>query len=145
MHDFDDSDGFGIALSKTIAGNLFVYADYTQFLDPDEFYAGAGLGYHLPLTSCIDWVGKVGALYSDDLVGQTWGAEVATGLRIGITKWLQLDLFYSGRFVEFDTWESAGSAALIFREVLAPKLDFFVLGSVGEDYESLYTGIRYNF
>jgi hypothetical protein len=37
------------------------------------------------------------------------------------------------------------SGTSIFREVIAPKVDFFVLGSAGEDFESIYTGIRYNF
>jgi hypothetical protein len=141
----DGADGFGAAINKSLTDNLFGYADFNHFSSPDENYIGAGVGYHLPVTSCIDWVVKGGVLYSDLESTETWDGVFATGFRMSLNHWLQLDLFYNARWVDFDSVESSGSAALIFREVLAPKTDLFVLGSVGEDYEAIYAGFRYNF
>jgi hypothetical protein len=59
---------------------------------------------------------------------------------------LQFDVFYHGYYSNFEDYSNSGSAALIFREILAPKMDVIVSGSVGEgDYQSIAAGIRYNF
>jgi hypothetical protein len=148
QHSFagDGSDGYGLALNKTIAGNLFGFADFNQFFSPDEWYLGGGLGYAVPLTSCIDWVTKVGVVHSDTQFDQAWNGTVGTGFRVGLAQWLQLDVFYHGYYSDFEDYTSSGSAALIFREIIAPKVDVIVAGSVGEaDYQSISAGIRYNF
>ena len=135
-----------MAFNKTLVGDLFAFGDYNQFFSPDQWDLGAGVGYALPLTSCIDWVTKVGVLYSDSEFDQTWNGSVGTGFRIGLAQWLQLDVFYHGFYSDFEDYTSSGSAALIFREIIAPKVDVIVSGSVGEDdYQSISAGIRYNF
>jgi hypothetical protein len=148
QHSFagDGSNGYGIALNKTIAGNLFGFADFNQLFSPDEYYVGGGLGYAVPLTSCIDWVTKVGAVYSDTQFDQNWNGTVGSGFRIGLAQWLQLDVFYHGYFSDFEDYTNSGSAALIFREIIAPKVDTIVACSIGEgDYQSISAGFRYNF
>jgi hypothetical protein len=148
VHSFvgDGADGYGLALNKLIAGGLFATADYNQFFNPDEFYIGGGLGYFVPVTSCLHWVNKAGLVYSDTQYDSALNGNIGTGFRIGVTNWLQLDVFYHGYYAEFSTYTSSGSAALVFRELLAPKMDMIVSGSVGEgDYQAMSAGLRYNF
>jgi hypothetical protein len=133
-------------VNKTIAGNLFAIADYNQFFNPDQFDIAGGLGYFVPLTSCIHWVNKASVVYSDYEGDTAFSGSVGTGFRIGLTNWLQFDVFYHGFWYDFDNYTSSGSAALIFREILAPKVDVIVAGSVGEDdYQGISAGFRYNF
>jgi hypothetical protein len=148
LHSFsgDGADGFGVAINKTIVGNLFANADYNQYFNPDQFDVAAGLGYHVPLTSCIDWVVKASVVYGETDFDEAWSGSVGTGFRIGLASWLQLDVFYHGFYYDFEDYTSSGSAALIFREIIAPKVDIIIAGSIGEDdYEAISAGIRYNF
>jgi hypothetical protein len=148
QHSFagEGADGFGLAMNKSINDNLFGFADYNQFSVPDEWYLGGGIGFALPVNQCIDWVSKLGAVYSDTDYAQQWNGTIGTGFRMGLTQWLQMDVFYHGYYSNFEDYSNSGSAALIFREVIAPKVDIIVYGSIGEDdYQSVATGLRYNF
>ena len=122
-----------------------------------------GVGYHVPVASTVDWVIELGAAYGevDNTItaslgslsasisadGDAWGAVGSTGFRIALAKWLELDLFYTALYSD-DTEEDlthAGSASLIFRELLAPKLDIVVSGGITEEAEAISAGLRYNF
>lgn len=148
-HLFSDyeSDGIGAHISKTITGNLFGFGSYNQFFDGTELISfDAGLGYHFQVTSCVDFVVKAACVYDDDIWEQTWSGLTGAGFRVGLAQWLQLDVFYHGFIYDFEDYISSGSAALIFREVLAPKVDVIVSGAVGEDdYQQVSAGLRYNF
>lgn len=142
-----ESDGYGIALSKTLNGNLFGFAAVNQYFgDVDMISTDAGLGYHIPVTNCVDLVVKAACVYEDDNWGSAWSGTAGAGFRVGLAQWLQLDVFYHGFWYDFDEYFNSGSAALIFREVVAPRVDVIVAGSVGEgDYEQITAGFRYNF
>ncbi len=143
-----DTDGYALTLSSTIVGNLFGFAEFNQgFGDSDFISADAGLGYHVPLTSCIDFVVKAAIVYDDydNSDSEIWSGLGGVGFRIGLAKWLELDLFYHAFWDDFDKVESSGSLALIFREVIAPKVDIIIDGVVGENSQGLSAGFRYNF
>jgi hypothetical protein len=162
--DVADTDGYNIGLSKTLAGNLYGFANFGQSfadlslfgqsVDAEVLNASAGLGYHIPLTSSIDFVAQVGAAYLDrDLsgngltqVGTTdqWGAVGAVGFRAALTNWLELNLFYTPSYFEEDDFQNAGSANLIFRNVIS-NVDLVLSGSVNEEFETVGAGLRYNF
>ncbi len=148
QHSFagDGAHGFGLATNKSITDNVFAFGDYNQFFSPDEWYLGGGIGLALPVNGCIDWVSKLGAVYSDTFYAQQMNGTFGTGFRMGLTNWLQMDVFYHGYYSNFEDYSNSGSAALILREVIAPKVDLIVYGSVGEgDYRAIATGFRYNF
>ncbi len=143
----NEADGFGAHISKSLTSNLFAFGSYNQFWGDTDFLSlDAGLGYHIPLTSCVDLVGKVACVYDESDFDEAFSGTVGLGFRIGLAQWLQLDLFYHGFAYEFEDYFSSGSAALIFREVIAPKVDIIVAGGVGEeDYQQVSAGFRYNF
>ncbi|MBL9118134.1 MAG: hypothetical protein JNJ83_24215 [Verrucomicrobiaceae bacterium] len=148
LHSFagEGADGFGVALNKSIAGNLFATADYNQFFSPDQFDVAGGLGYFVPVTSCVHWVTKASLVYSETDFDDAFSGSAGTGFRIGLSQWLQLDVFYHAFWYDFDELTHSGSAALIFREILAPNVDVIVSGSAGEeDYQAISAGFRYNF
>lgn len=143
-----DADGAYLTLSSTIAGNLFGFAEVNQYFsdDGDLFSADAGLGYHVALTSCIDWVIKAAIVYDDPENGsEVWSGIAATGFRVGLAKWLELDAFYHVFWEDFDRDVHGGSVALIFREIIAPKIDLVTAGVFTEDGQAITAGIRFNF
>lgn len=143
----NEADGFGAHISKSITGNLFGFGSYNQFWGDTDFLSlDAGLGYHIPMTSCVDLVGKVACVYDESDFDEAFSGTVGLGFRIGLAQWLQLDLFYHGYAYEFEEYSNSGSAALIFREVIAPSVDVIVAGGLGEDdYQQVSAGFRYNF
>ncbi len=145
--DGEDSDGVGAHFSKSIVGSLFGFASYNKFFNDADFWSvDAGLGYHIPLTSCADLVVKGAVVYDEDNFDSAVSGSTGIGVRLGLAQWLQLDVFYHAFFYEFEDMSSSGSAALIFREVVAPKIDIIVAGSVGQDdYQDVSAGFRYNF
>jgi hypothetical protein len=141
------SDGFGIATSKSLTDNLFGFANYNQYFDGTELLSiDAGLGYHVPVTQCIDFVVKAASVYDDSIYGSAFSGSGGLGFRMGLTSWLQVDVFYHGFWYKFEDYSNSGSAAVILREVIAPKLDVVLSGSVGqEDWQTVSAGLRFNF
>jgi hypothetical protein len=156
--DTADADGYNLGLSATLAGNLYGFASFGQSfadvsaggisIDIEGLGLAFGLGYHIPLTSTVDFVAQVGAAYSDVDYGFTsidqWGAVGAVGFRAAVTNWLELNLFYTPSYFEDSDYQNAGTANIIFRNVIS-NVDIVLSGSINEDTESVGAGLRYNF
>lgn len=146
--------------------------------DLNSLNAVLGLGFHTPVAHSVDWVLQLGATYSrTDLDiggsdhrghGHSWhidqaatidgfGLQAATGFRIALAPWLELDLFYQyawtdaeaevlgATFSSTDADLHAGKAALVFRNLGVPNLDLILSGLVAENVQTLNAGLRYNF
>ena len=148
--DFADANGAYATFSSTIAGNLFGFVEANQYWGEnnsgDFFSADAGLGYHIPLTSCIDWVVKAALVYDSPEGGDdTFSGIAATGFRFSLGSNLEINTFYNAFWSEFEDVIHGGTLALIVRDVLAPKVDVVIAGIVTEEGEAATLGLRYNF
>lgn len=190
---FDEGDGYQIGLNKSLTDSLYLFAGFGQIFsddstsidtflgdielegDLDTLGAQLGLGFHLPLTSTIDWVIEAGGTYArteldvtarlggttveidDAAEADGFGFTARTGFRIALTNWLELDLFYRylwadidgevGGF-DFDIGSNeghVGEANLIFRNLGASNLDLVLGYSYAEEAQAASAGIRYNF
>lgn len=161
----DDTDGYNIGLSKTITGGLFGFASFGQqfgdlsegdaALDVDFTALSFGAGYHVGIASNVDFVVQVGAGYREgganltipgatlSAQGSEWGVVAATGFRIALTNWLELNLFYTPDYFD-SSYRNAGTANLIFRNIVS-TVDLVLSGSIDEETESFGAGLRYNF
>ena len=145
-----DADGYFVGLNKTIHGNLFGFAGGGQTFsgDFDSLDAAAGVGYHVPLFRCFDWVTKVGCLYQNADGYSDWGYTAGTGFRISVTSWLELDTFYHFSNVYADLEEErdhSATASLVFKQLGIPQMDTVVSGVYTDSGTSVSVGLRYNF
>lgn len=143
-----DADGAYFTFSKSITGNLFGFVEASQYWadDVDFFSADAGLGFHLPLTPCIDWAIKGAVVYDKvESSDEVWSGIASTGLRIAAAPWLEVNAFYNIFFEDFDRSVNGGTLAFIFPSIIAPKVDLVAAGVVTEEGEAVTLGVRYNF
>ena len=166
-----DVDGYNINLSKTIAGGLFGFASFGQgfgdtsvsvfgndlTVDLETLSAAVGVGYHVGVASNVDFVVQVGGAYADADVSasvggftasvrarEEFGAIAAVGFRAALTNWLELNLFYTPSYFEDSDFANAGTANIIFRNIVS-TVDLVLSGSINEETESFGAGLRYNF
>ncbi|MBL9114637.1 MAG: hypothetical protein JNJ83_06480 [Verrucomicrobiaceae bacterium] len=156
--DVQDTDGYTVGVSATLAGNLFGFANFGQTfaslsaaginVDADALGVAFGLGYHVPLWSGAEFVIQAGAAYREVDFGfasnDEWGVAGAAGIRWALTNWLELNLFYTPSYFDETDYQNAGSANLIFRNVIS-NVDLVLSGSINDEFETIGAGLRYNF
>ncbi len=163
----EDVDGYNINLSKTISGGLYGFATFGQgwsdisgsgvTIDLETLSAAVGVGYHVAIASNVDFVVQVGGAYEEgDITGsgfgvtiplaarEEFGAVAAVGFRAALTNWLELNLFYTPSYFEDSDFANAGTANIIFRNIVS-TVDLVLSGSINEETETIGAGLRYNF
>ncbi len=142
------ADGYYLYGNKSINDHLYGFLSGGEtFPGVDQYDVAAGLGFHTPVFRCFDWVTKVGCLYESYDGFSDFGYTVGTGFRISLTRWLEVDTFYhfSQVFDGDDELNHSGTASLVFKELVIPKLDTVVSGVYADDGTSVSVGLRYNF
>jgi hypothetical protein len=140
------ADGGYLDLSYLLAGNLFFDGSVTLSSgDIDYTGVGAGLGYFIPLTDKIHFVGRTGWAMTDTDLGSSLNEwYVSPGLRARLTCNLEayVKTYYHIPEEGEETW--SGGVGVIYYLCDKSALD---LGyAIGEDDNwHVQAGIRYNF
>jgi len=142
--------GYYLGFNKSINENFYGWGHGGQTFNTgwDQVDVAGGLGVHVPVGRCFDWVTKVGCLYVNGEGESNWGVVGGTGFRFSVASWLEINTFYhfSNTFADPTDWrEHSGSAALIFKEVLMPRVDTVLAGVYADSGTGVSLGLRYNF
>ena len=145
-----DGDGYFLSANKSLNDHFFalVHGGQTFMGDNTLTDVAGGIGFHAPVMNCFDWVVKTACFYEDsDYWGDNFGWNVATGIRVSLSSWLEFNTFYhaSDTFEDSDGIDHAGTAALIFKDIIHPRFDTVLAGVLTDEATSVSLGLRYNF